>query len=104
MTSQFGRIMLENQSKKPVAKSNLTHRYFPPLIPSQSQYASPDSDDNEDSEDEYNEEENRWHAPFHASEFGGVNDATINALEWKADKPSDFAIKSNSKHISESLG
>ncbi|RIB13191.1 hypothetical protein C2G38_2198543 [Gigaspora rosea] len=162
MTSQFGRMMLENQSKKPVAKSNLTHRYFPPLIPSQSQYASPDSDDNEDSEGEYNEEENRWHAPSHqpetynellpklspamrkmcqshivqekesksyewfsslqylhcnindllitnsfldsASEFWGVNDATINALGWKADKPSDFAIKSNSKNISESLG
>ena len=60
MTSQFGRMMLDN--KKPVAKSNSTYRYFPPLIPSQSQYASPDSDDNED-EGGYNEEENRWHAP-----------------------------------------
>ena len=39
-----------------------------------------------------------------ASEFGGANDATINALGWKADKPSDFAIKGNSKHITESLG
>ncbi|GES93171.1 hypothetical protein GLOIN_2v1481897 [Rhizophagus clarus] len=38
------------------------------------------------------------------SEFGGVNDATINALGWKADKPSDFTIKGNSKHITESLG
>ena len=38
------------------------------------------------------------------SEFGGVNDATINALGWKADKPSNFAIKGNSKHIFESLG
>ena len=38
------------------------------------------------------------------SEFGGVNDATINALGWKADKPSDFAIKGNFKYISESLG
>ena len=38
------------------------------------------------------------------SEFGGVNDATINTLGWKADKPSDFAIKGNSKHITESLG
>ncbi|RGB34391.1 hypothetical protein C1646_760589 [Rhizophagus diaphanus] len=28
-----------------------------------------------------------------ASEFRRVNDATINALEWKADKPSDFTIK-----------
>jgi hypothetical protein len=39
-----------------------------------------------------------------ASEFGGLNDATINALGWKVDKPSDFAIKGNSKHITESLG
>jgi hypothetical protein len=39
-----------------------------------------------------------------ASEFGGVNDATIDALGWKADKPSDFGIKGNSKHITESLG
>jgi hypothetical protein len=39
-----------------------------------------------------------------ASEFGGVNDATINALGWKVDKPSDFAIKGNSKYITESLG
>ncbi|RIB01079.1 hypothetical protein C2G38_2051159 [Gigaspora rosea] len=38
------------------------------------------------------------------SEFGGVNDATIGALGWKADKPSDFAIKGNSKHITKSLG
>ncbi|CAG8655953.1 7887_t:CDS:2, partial [Paraglomus brasilianum] len=38
------------------------------------------------------------------SKIGGVNDATINALGWKADKPSDFAIKGNSKHITESLG
>ncbi|RIB02571.1 hypothetical protein C2G38_2149944 [Gigaspora rosea] len=108
MTSQFGKMMLDN--KKPVAKSNSTYRYFPPLIPSQSQYASPDSDDNENEEDGYNEEENKWHAPSQsekknrASEFGGVNDATINALGWKADKPSDFAIKGNSKHIFESLG
>jgi hypothetical protein len=39
-----------------------------------------------------------------ASEFGVVNDATINALEWKPDKPSDFTIKGNSKYITESLG
>ncbi|KAF0428437.1 hypothetical protein F8M41_005853 [Gigaspora margarita] len=156
MTSQFGRMMLDN--KKPVAKSNSTHRYFLPLIPSQSQYASPDKD-NEGGYDEggYNEEENRWHAPFQSekknrpkgvllcnksnhsykaqeeinewflsiqylhsnindlaisnsfldsgSEFGAVNDATIEALEWENDKQSDFAIKSdNSKHITKSLG
>ena len=33
-----------------------------------------------------------------------MNDATINVLRWKADKPSDFTIKGNSKHITESLG
>ncbi|CAG8793637.1 4086_t:CDS:2 [Cetraspora pellucida] len=35
------------------------------------------------------------------SEFRGVNDATINALRWKADKPSNFAIKAtgNFAHI-----
>ena len=38
------------------------------------------------------------------SEFGALNDATINALRWKADKPSDFDIKGNSKHITKSLG
>src|SRR5687767_1722973 len=38
-----------------------------------------------------------------SSEFGGINDPAIKALEWKADKPSNFAIKSNSKHITDSL-
>ncbi|RIB11455.1 hypothetical protein C2G38_2203380 [Gigaspora rosea] len=60
MTFQFRRIMLDN--KKPIAKSNSTYRYFP-LIPFQSQYASPNSDNNEDKECEYNENENRWYAP-----------------------------------------
>src|SRR5436189_5688951 len=39
-----------------------------------------------------------------SSEFGDINDPAIKALEWKADKPSNFAIKSNSKHITDSLG
>ncbi|RGB26153.1 hypothetical protein C1646_721914 [Rhizophagus diaphanus] len=39
-----------------------------------------------------------------ASEFGGINDPAIKALGWKADKPSNFAIKGNSKHITDSLG
>jgi hypothetical protein len=39
-----------------------------------------------------------------ASEFGGLNDPAIKALGWKADKPSNFAIKGNSKHITDSLG
>ncbi|KAF0408419.1 hypothetical protein F8M41_008499 [Gigaspora margarita] len=107
------------------AKSNSTHQYFFPLISSQSQYASPDSDDNKDGEGEYNKEENRWHASFQlekktgssttpiklrkrsmsGGKFGAINDATIKALEWKNDKQSDFAIKSdNSKHITKSFG
>ncbi|CAG8730299.1 15641_t:CDS:2, partial [Cetraspora pellucida] len=70
MTSQFGRIMLDNQSKKPVAKSNFTCYYL--QLPSiQSQYTFSASDNKKDN---------------------------------NADKPSDFAIKSNSKHISELLG
>ncbi|KAF0519126.1 hypothetical protein F8M41_016644 [Gigaspora margarita] len=63
MISQFRRMILDNQSKKPVAKSNSTYQYFLPLIPSQSQCVSPDSDDNEDDGGGYNEEENRWNAP-----------------------------------------
>ncbi|GBC23467.2 hypothetical protein GLOIN_2v1778046 [Rhizophagus irregularis DAOM 181602=DAOM 197198] len=39
-----------------------------------------------------------------ASEFGGINDPAIKAFGWKADKPSNFAIKGNSKHITDSLG
>ncbi|GET03845.1 hypothetical protein GLOIN_2v1848971 [Rhizophagus clarus] len=38
------------------------------------------------------------------SEFGGINDLAIKVLGWKADKPSNFAIKGNSKHITDSLG
>ena len=38
------------------------------------------------------------------SEFGALNNVAINALGWKVDKPSDFDIKGNSKHITESLG
>ncbi|GES85300.1 hypothetical protein GLOIN_2v1848971 [Rhizophagus clarus] len=37
------------------------------------------------------------------SEFGGINDPAIKALGWKADKLSNFAIKGNSKHITDSL-
>ncbi|CAG8769559.1 15804_t:CDS:2, partial [Cetraspora pellucida] len=148
MTSQFRKMMLDN--KKPIAKSNSTYRYFPPLIPFQSQYASPNSDDNKDKEEfsqpeiydkllpklllamhkmcqshivqEKESKSDEWFSSLQylhcnindllitnsfldsASEFEGVNDATINTLGWKADKPSDFAVKGNSKHISESLG
>src|SRR5436305_9444118 len=38
------------------------------------------------------------------SEFSSINDLAIKVLEWKADKPSNFAIKSNFKHITDSLG
>ena len=38
------------------------------------------------------------------SEFGGINDPAIKVLRWKADKPSNFAIKDNSKYITDSLG
>ncbi|CAG8693331.1 11023_t:CDS:1, partial [Acaulospora morrowiae] len=38
------------------------------------------------------------------SEIEALNNAAINALEWKADKPSDFNIKGISKHSTESLG
>ncbi|RIB04725.1 hypothetical protein C2G38_2221523 [Gigaspora rosea] len=158
--------MLDNKPKKPIAKSNSTHRYFSPLMPIQAQYTPPDSEDNdEDDEDNkshvnaqsalsmkdmlpktYNqlmsllspamqkicksnqshkvqEETNEWFSSIqylHSnindltisnsfldpdSEFGAVNEATIEALEWKNDKQSNFAIKSdNSKHIIESLG
>ncbi|RGB25117.1 hypothetical protein C1646_724550, partial [Rhizophagus diaphanus] len=37
------------------------------------------------------------------SEFGGINDPAIKALGCKADKPSNFTIKGNSKHITDSL-
>uniref|UniRef100_U9T3L1 Uncharacterized protein n=1 Tax=Rhizophagus irregularis (strain DAOM 181602 / DAOM 197198 / MUCL 43194) TaxID=747089 RepID=U9T3L1_RHIID len=39
-----------------------------------------------------------------ASEFSSINDPAIKALGWKADKPSNFAIKGNSKYITDSLG
>ncbi|CAG8635461.1 5054_t:CDS:2 [Diversispora eburnea] len=38
------------------------------------------------------------------SEIGVLNDSTINALGWKANKSSDFDIKGNSKHSTKSLG
>ncbi|RGB22434.1 hypothetical protein C1646_776107 [Rhizophagus diaphanus] len=38
------------------------------------------------------------------SEFGSINNLAIKALEWKADKPSNFTIKGNFKYITDSLG
>ncbi|CAJ0759307.1 3624_t:CDS:2 [Entrophospora sp. SA101] len=172
MTSQFGKMVLENQSKKPIAKSNRTQRYYP-FQPINYNFSA----NNENSG--YNEENDIWYGDDsekkndnsanpssdlvtihpetydqllsnlspamrkmcqsqtvqkkesksdewfsslqylnasindltisesfldNGSEFGALNDATINALGWKADKPSDFDIKGNSKHITESLG
>ena len=37
------------------------------------------------------------------SEFDGFNLATGEALGWKVDKPSKFAVKGNSEHISKAL-
>ncbi|KAF0527922.1 hypothetical protein F8M41_013379 [Gigaspora margarita] len=78
--------MLDNQSKKPVAKSNFT-RYYPQLPSTRSQYTPPTSDNEEDN----NAISETFLDP--GSEFSGINDPAIKALEWKADKPSDFAIK-----------
>ncbi|RGB24039.1 hypothetical protein C1646_676678 [Rhizophagus diaphanus] len=129
MTSKFGRISLNDQSRKPfycsncgqeghkknncprlnpVAKSNFTQCYYPQLPSTQPQYTPPDSDNEKNS---YDKVENGWYyAPEKktvtntASEFSGINDLAIKALGWKADKPSNFAIKGNSKHITDSLG
>ena len=72
MTSKFGRISLNDQSRKPfycsncgqeghkknncprlnpVAKSNFTQCYYPQLPSTQLQYTPPDSDDKEDGYD-----------------------------------------------------
>ncbi|RIB09312.1 hypothetical protein C2G38_2146623 [Gigaspora rosea] len=77
-----------------------------------------EEDDNEDEEGGYNEEENRWHAPSQSkkkqvselsqpktyNELLPKLSPAMRKMWWKADKPSDFAIKGNSKLISESLG
>ncbi|CAJ0843496.1 14_t:CDS:2 [Entrophospora sp. SA101] len=162
MTSQFGKMVLENQSKKPIAKSNRTQRYYPfqPINYNFSannensgyneendicNSANPSSDlvtihpetydqllsnlspamrkmcqsqtvqKKESKSDEWFSSLQYLNASINdltisesfldnGSEFGALNDATINALGWKADKPSDFDIKGNSKHITESLG
>ncbi|CAG8724333.1 6863_t:CDS:1, partial [Cetraspora pellucida] len=38
------------------------------------------------------------------SEFSVLNNSAIHTLGWKIDEPSNFAIKGNSKHITNSLG
>ncbi|RIA85915.1 hypothetical protein C1645_830102 [Glomus cerebriforme] len=42
-------------------------------------------------------------AMYQRSEFDGINLATAKILGWKVNKSSKFAIKGNSKHISEAL-
>ncbi|UZO01530.1 uncharacterized protein OCT59_012628 [Rhizophagus irregularis] len=148
MTSKFGRISLNDQSRKPfycsncgqeghkknncprlnpVAKSNFTQCYYPQLPSTQPQYTPPDSDNEEDGYDKpktYDELfpklspamrkmcqshtvqkkesiSDEWFSSLQylnvkiddlmisnsfldsASEFRGVNDATINALGIK---------------------
>ncbi|CAG8485117.1 2402_t:CDS:2 [Acaulospora colombiana] len=140
LTNQFSKMSLDNQPKKPfycsncgqeghrknycpeltsqqepVAKSNFTHRYFPPLKPIQSQQSwqsqniSPDLDEYDSDESGYNEEENRWNAPekkttiTNRSEFNAVNNAFGEALGWKPDLPFNFSYKGNSEHVDKSL-
>ncbi|RIB15351.1 hypothetical protein C2G38_2192589 [Gigaspora rosea] len=101
------------------AVNQLTNQFQKPLTPINFQNIPPDLDNEEDG---YDEENNRWTGydsplipklspamlisePFldPGSEFGGINNPAIKALGWKANKPSDFAIKGNSKHITDSL-
>ncbi|CAG8660579.1 10655_t:CDS:1, partial [Diversispora eburnea] len=179
MTSQFGKMVLENQSKKPIAKTNRTQRYYPFQPINSSVLANEEGNEggydeekdiwydssekkkhilpvNKLSSEElktqysassnqpktYNElfpklspvmrkmcqshtvqkeESNEWFSSLQylnakidnllisdsfldpGSEIGVLNNATINALGWKADKPSNFDIKGNSKYSTESL-
>ncbi|CAG8697454.1 17698_t:CDS:2, partial [Cetraspora pellucida] len=80
-----------------IAQSNFNQSaYFKPFTPINFQNILPDLDNKEES---YNEKNNRW-----TSEFGILNDPAIHTLGWKIDEPSDFAIKGNSKHITDLLG
>ncbi|CAG8540833.1 12122_t:CDS:2, partial [Cetraspora pellucida] len=112
MISQFGRMMLENQSKKSPEKYN---KLLPKLLPAMRKICqSHIVQEKELKSDEWFSSLQYLHCNINdllitnsfldsTSEFSEVNDATINTLGWRADKPSDFAIKGNFKHISESL-
>ena len=85
MTSKFGRISLNDQSRKPfycsncgqeghkknscpklnpVAKSNFTQCYYPQLPSTQPQYTPPASDDDDDDNGgSYEEEMKKWYDP-----------------------------------------
>ncbi|PKK61639.1 hypothetical protein RhiirC2_791512 [Rhizophagus irregularis] len=81
----------KSQCPRQVAKSNLTCTYFTPLRPIIPQYTYSDKEQDLNGEDP-------------ESKFCGINDMAINTLGWEIDKPSDFTVKGNSKHTSESLG
>ncbi|KAF0484332.1 hypothetical protein F8M41_023017 [Gigaspora margarita] len=99
----------KNCPNRQIARSNFKRSaYFKPLIPINFQNTPPGSDNEEDG---YDEENNRWTVydtsekkTDTGSEFSAINDPAIYALGWKIDEPSDFAIKGNSKHITDSLG
>ncbi|RIA83967.1 hypothetical protein C1645_742694 [Glomus cerebriforme] len=55
-----------------------------------------EKDGDDSNSNDYNEENNKC-------EFSGINDLAIKTLGWKADKPSNFTIKGNFKHITDSL-
>ncbi|PKC53647.1 hypothetical protein RhiirA1_404176 [Rhizophagus irregularis] len=98
LSNQFQKLNIY----KLVVQSNFNRSYFKPITPINFQYTLPASDNEEDGYDMNN---NRWtgYDPLMAGVSLGVNDVTINALGWKANKPSDFTIKGNSKHITKSL-
>ncbi|RHZ50856.1 hypothetical protein Glove_490g8 [Diversispora epigaea] len=57
MTSQFGKMVLENQSGKPLKKSNRTQRYYPFQPIKQENYDYSNNEENSG----YNEEDNIWY-------------------------------------------
>ncbi|CAG8628887.1 5305_t:CDS:2 [Paraglomus occultum] len=122
--NMLSRLNIDNQPQKPVAKSNRTQRYYPFQPINYSVSANEENNGYDEEKDICQKHIMNYFQSFHqqcekcaslvqfrkknqmnnGSEFGALNDATINALGWKADKPSNFDIKGNSKHITESLG
>ncbi|CAG8581850.1 3927_t:CDS:10 [Cetraspora pellucida] len=96
------------------AKSNSTYRYFTPLIPSKSQYASSDLDNNKDEEDGYNKKENKLHAPSYPEKIS-KSDEWFLSLQYLHCNINNLLITNsfldsmskfgggNSKHIFKSL-
>ncbi|CAG8615913.1 4202_t:CDS:2, partial [Diversispora eburnea] len=125
--NMLSHLNINNQFQKPVAKSNRTQRYYPfqpinltynELFPK----LSPVMRKMYQSHTVQKEKSDKWFSYLQylntkidnmpifnsfldpESKFGILNDVTINALGWKANKPSNFDIKDNSKHITEILG